>query len=111
MDKKKILIVSGEFYPLNTPRSFRTTELAKEFARQGHEVTVLTPKDPKHTNFEKKYRLSITGLGKPSSKPIELKGRGIALLFRRALLNPVWAYVAKSVYFSIIKPLFSKLRR
>lgn len=30
-----ILIVSGSFYPQNTPRSFRTTELAKEFGRLG----------------------------------------------------------------------------
>ena len=29
----KILIVSGFFYPQNTPRAFRTTELAKEFGR------------------------------------------------------------------------------
>ncbi|WP_446787897.1 glycosyltransferase [Macellibacteroides fermentans] len=39
----KILIVSRSFHPQNSPRSFRTTELAKEFARQGHEVTVLIP--------------------------------------------------------------------
>lgn len=36
-----ILIVSGFFYPLNTPRSFRTTELVKEFIRRGYKVTVI----------------------------------------------------------------------
>lgn len=41
--KKKVLIVSRSFYPQNSPRSFRTTELAKELARQGHNVDVLLP--------------------------------------------------------------------
>lgn len=39
----KILIVSGYFYPDITPRAFRTTELAKELSKQGHEVTVFAP--------------------------------------------------------------------
>ena len=82
---KKILIVSRSFYPMNSPRSFRTTELAKEFARQGHEVTVLTPKMPEHSDFEKEYGLTIKDLGKQTWKPIELKGTGISLLLRRAI--------------------------
>jgi len=36
MERKKILIVSASFYPENSPHSFRTTELTKEFARQQH---------------------------------------------------------------------------
>ena len=43
MGSKDILIISQTFYPENSPRSFRTTELAKELARQGHYVTVLLP--------------------------------------------------------------------
>lgn len=39
----KILIISNTFYPRISPRSFRTTELAKEFARQGHIVKVIIP--------------------------------------------------------------------
>ena len=39
----KILIVSGTFWPENNPRSFRTTELARELTRLGHAVTVLIP--------------------------------------------------------------------
>lgn len=41
----KILIVSGDFFPNNTPRSFRTTELAKEFGRLGHSVRVFFPEN------------------------------------------------------------------
>lgn len=39
----KILLVSYFFFPENTPRAFRAHELAKEFARMGHEVTVYIP--------------------------------------------------------------------
>lgn len=45
MKSKKILIVCRSFFPELTPRSFRATELAKEFALQGHQVTVLLPYD------------------------------------------------------------------
>lgn len=38
----RILIVAAAFYPKNSPRANRATELAKEFARQGHDVKVLT---------------------------------------------------------------------
>jgi glycosyltransferase involved in cell wall biosynthesis len=39
----KILVISAAFYPANSPRSFRTTELVKELIRQAHEVTLITP--------------------------------------------------------------------
>ena len=35
----KILVITQHIFPLQTPRSFRSTELIKEFANQGHEVT------------------------------------------------------------------------
>mgnify|MGYP001194191171 FL=1 len=38
----KILLVSNAFYPEISPRSYRATELAREFSRQGHEVAVIT---------------------------------------------------------------------
>lgn len=50
----RILLVSGFFYPQNTPRAFRTTELAKEFARLGHEVHVYFPESEfDYSDFEK----------------------------------------------------------
>ena len=50
----KILIVSGSFFPEISPRSFRTTELAKEFARQGHQVKVIIPdKKQDYAEFQK----------------------------------------------------------
>ncbi len=65
MDTKKILMVARSFYPALSPRAFRATELAKELARQGHQVTVYIPKDDSvHLEFEKKYNLTIKDLGK-----------------------------------------------
>jgi hypothetical protein len=37
---KKILIISQHISPIQTPRSHRTIELAKELSRQGHDVTI-----------------------------------------------------------------------
>jgi len=57
---KKILINTYHFYPDITPRAFRAFELTKEFARQGHEVTVLLPKsDYDYSNVCQKYNFSV----------------------------------------------------
>jgi len=87
MDKKKILILSRSFYPMNSPRSFRTTELVKEFARQGHEVTLLTlKKDEYHIPFEEDYGVKINDLGQLQFPEIELNGStGAKRLLKRAL--------------------------
>lgn len=83
--QNKILIVTRSFYPMNSPRSFRASELAKELSRQGHEVTVLTPKVKEHADFEVKYGLKIKDLGQPRWKLMPLKGNKISILARRAI--------------------------
>ncbi len=40
--KLRLLLVSNAFYPEISPRSYRATELAREFCRQGHDVVVVT---------------------------------------------------------------------
>lgn len=74
MYKKKILIVCRSFYPEISPRSFRATELAKEFARQGHEVIIYTQtKNLIHKDFETLYHVKIKDLGKSIFKKIPTK--------------------------------------
>lgn len=86
MVNKKILIVCRAFYPDISPRSFRATELAKEFARQGHDVTVRFPtRDYDYSSFEIKNNLKIKNLGQLNWKGVELKGSKVELLLRRAL--------------------------
>jgi hypothetical protein len=64
MTSNKILVVSSAFYPENSPRSFRTTELVKELARQGHQVTLYTLKNDKfHVAIEKEFGIEIKNLG------------------------------------------------
>ena len=82
---KKILIISKAFYPNISPRSFRATELAKEFSRQGHDVTVITEFTEDQESLVKENGIKIIDLGKPFLKPIELKGGAIEYNLRRFL--------------------------
>jgi len=85
--KKKILIISRSFYPHNSPRSFRTTELVKEFSRLGHEVTLLTHKiDKVHSEFESQYNVKIKDLGKRFLPRIKIgHGNKFLNIFKRLL--------------------------
>lgn len=59
-EKKKILLVSNGFFPEISPRSYRVTELAKEFCRQGHEVTVISKyRDHDYSEFLSEYPLTL----------------------------------------------------
>lgn len=69
MAKKRILIVSAPFYPQNSPRANRATELAKEFARQGHAVKVLTEFQTADYNaIASDFSIEIANIGKRSWK-------------------------------------------
>jgi glycosyltransferase involved in cell wall biosynthesis len=87
MDKKRILIVSRSFYPSISPRSFRTTELAKEMARQGHEVTVITCFLPgiDYAKISEGLTISFKNLGIEKLRPLQLNGNKIAVLFKRLI--------------------------
>lgn len=61
----KIVLISRIIYPLLSPRAFRTTELAREFARLGHDVTVYAVLgDTDYTDFMKETGVKI--------KPIQM---------------------------------------
>ncbi len=60
MNRRKILLVSNGFYPEISPRSFRATELAKEFYRQGHDVTVISKyRSHDYTGFLEAYPITF----------------------------------------------------
>jgi hypothetical protein len=90
MRSKKILIISKVYHPDISPRANRTTELAQEFARQGHNVTVLLPDlDEKlYRLYTEKTQVSFINLGRTKFKPINgdslilrIVKRGLQLLF------------------------------
>ena len=86
MTSKKILILSSCFYPNISPRSFRTTELAKELAKQGHDVTVYIRKeDYNYEQISTTHGVTIKDYGKFYLKKIQIKGVGVELWLRRAI--------------------------
>ena len=88
MTKKKILIVSNAFYPENSPRSFRTSELVKEMCRQGHAVTLYTLKnDLYHLPIEKEFGVTIKDLGKLKFKPINIASANKGVVFFKRVVN------------------------
>lgn len=65
MQPMKILIVSSVMHPVLSPRSFRTTELAKQLVRIGHEVTLYTVwNDFDYEAYEKETGIKLKNLGK-----------------------------------------------
>lgn len=73
---------------MNSPRSFRTTELVKEFSRQGHRVTLLTPREEKkHHSFEQKHGISIRDLGSPQLERFDSSGDSKAVTLAKRILN------------------------
>lgn len=86
LDKKKVLIVAGTFYPTISPRSLRATELAKELSRKGHEVVVYIPDDGfDFSDFIKEHPMQIRSLGKLKWKEINIKGGRIQNFVRRLI--------------------------
>lgn len=56
----RILLVSNGFYPEISPRSYRATELAREYCRQGHNVVVITKfRDFDYSDFLNKEPLTL----------------------------------------------------
>jgi len=71
---------------MNSPRSFRTTELVKEFARQGHAVTLLTPfVKEAHSEFSRKHGVQIKDLGGPRLRRFSLSGNRASVFAKRAV--------------------------
>ncbi len=58
-----IVIITQHIFPIQTPRSIRSTELIKELSHRGHSVTiyaVLGKYD--YSDFEKKYSVSVRNI-------------------------------------------------
>lgn len=88
---RRILLVSNAFYPEMSPRSYRATELAKEFCRQGHVVIVLSKfRDYNYAEFFKEWpiylkmwrRSRFPKIPEPKNRIFSIINRGIS----RALL-------------------------
>lgn len=107
-----VLIVSYYFYPEITPRSFRTTELAKELARQGHVVKVLTKKTNERDQLEesRQYGFKVDFF---ESEPKDFRLKGKVGLFGKfsLLVNRVLAQFFDHPNFGIKAIVSKALRR
>ena len=88
--RKRILIVSRAFYPGNSPRAHRATELAKELSRQGHEVTVLTGAEKEQADLAQDCGIQFIDLGKMTWPEIPLGWKEKPNLVFRALRRLLW---------------------
>ncbi|OQB60009.1 MAG: hypothetical protein BWX96_02439 [Bacteroidetes bacterium ADurb.Bin145] len=106
---KRILIVAFSFYPIISPRSFRTTELAKELARQGHEVTVRIPfKGYDYTQYAADHNLVFKDLGRIRFKDLTITGNGALSMIKRLIrrmLGLLFEYPWIELFFIIPKSL------
>jgi len=88
---KKILLVSNGFFPEISPRSYRVTELAKEFCHQGHKVTVISKyRDHDYTDFLNQHPIKLKMWSKSILKPVPTShnrlGSLVSSIVSRALL-------------------------
>jgi hypothetical protein len=83
----KILILTGAFYPENSPRSFRASELAREFVRKGHQVKVITHPSIETKTFCDVHSISFKSLGELTWRVPKIKGTGISALFNRVIIR------------------------
>jgi len=84
----RIVIVTARFYPSYSPRAYRATELAKEFARQGHQVTVYTVFiEADYSAISREFGIEIKNLGKRKWKLPFFGNSKIGRLCNRAFLR------------------------
>ena len=86
MKREKILIISQVIYPNRSPRSHRATELAKEFARMGYDVTLCAVLgDYNYGEFEGETNIHVDNLGVSvfESTTSDTSNRDIPILYKR----------------------------
>ena len=85
--KKKIIIVTHAFYPEQSPRAFRATELAKEFCRQNHCVTLMAPHRDGIDDLLREFPISYKSLGTLSWRIFNFQGLGVFGRLYNKLMN------------------------
>lgn len=74
---KKYLIVSGFFYPENTPRAFRTYELVKYLDNNGYKIDLYIPDKFINRNIHKNLNLKNTNIIYYEAKYIKQYGENV----------------------------------
>ena len=84
---KKILVITQHIFPIQTPRSLRSTELIKELSKKGHCVTVYAVIGGyDYSAFEREHKVKIKGINlKWQLNPYNSDGINKRCLLDRAL--------------------------
>jgi hypothetical protein len=100
-----ILIVCNSFYPEQSPRAFRATELAKEFRRRNIDVVVMCPDKTDLTIFLKQWDIRHISLGSLnwSIKNFKVKNRLFEIINRTAnrLLPKLFEFPMIELFFKV----------
>lgn len=87
----KVVIIAQYIFPFITPRSQRATELAKEFARQNHEVVLYAMLGKyDYTKFMNETGIVVKNLGKASMGLQDSDGKR-----KRTLISRAFTYLFK----------------
>lgn len=99
------MIIAYLIYPQNSPRSNRATELAKEFGRQGYDVSLYGVLGKfNYTDFEIKYDVKVKNLGKHIFSNItsdDIKQKNTILNRAISKLFGKWVYYPH-IYLSVL---------
>ena len=97
----KILIISKYFYPENTPRAFRTTELALELAARGNKIVIYSDHilTTESMNFFKQKKISIRKLDRSTKQTTQLNliSKLIAVLSKKLFEYPDIKYLPSTL--------------
>ena len=109
MKPKEVLIITNGFYPEQTPRAFRATELAKELCRQGHRVTVMAPHKENIQTILEEYPIEYINLGRLKWNIFNFKNLGkVGALYNTAvnrLLPLLFEFPSIELFFLVKRKL------
>lgn len=106
----QILLISRSYYPVISPRSFRTTELAHQLVRNGHRVTLMLPDaNADRLAYAQANGINLITFGQPSLQDIDVKNgnRWVLLIKRgvRRLLNLLFEFPDIQIMFLVSRAL------
>src|SRR5690554_3495910 len=86
----KVVIISRTLYPKFAPRSMRTSSLAIELSKQGHNVTVYAVLGKyDYTNFEKKHDIIVKNLGPTKWSKINSDEKSVPPTFFEKVISKI----------------------
>ena len=102
----KILIVSGVFYPEQTPRTYRTSELAIQLAKNGHEVKLIVPGgDYDLLEYARLHNIEVEGY-----KPVNYNNKYTPIDYVNRIITRVLKQFLAYPHITILKHLYPVLK-